>query len=155
MMLIRNGICQYVRRYAVLNKIYAIFSDRYRARFPEKNSKAQKHIQIFSMLRSGFFPQNTLGDGPAFWIFFFQDSRIRVKAWTNVISFVGHASQSPWAPYKSLAPSKRSLAVSTSINWNEPGYGHSNIACIVECIYCRCIEIYRLLTNVENHYVKP
>ena len=22
------------------------------------------------MLRSGFFPQNTLGDGPAFWIFF-------------------------------------------------------------------------------------
>ena len=26
-----------------------------------------------------FFPQNTLGDGPAFWIFF-QDSRIRVKA---------------------------------------------------------------------------
>ena len=30
------------------------------------------------MLRSGFFPQNTLGDGPAFRIFF-QDSRIRVK----------------------------------------------------------------------------
>ena len=30
------------------------------------------------MLRSGFFPENTLGDGPAFWIFF-QDSRIRVK----------------------------------------------------------------------------
>ena len=29
------------------------------------------------MLRSGFFPRNTIGDGPAFWIF--QDSWIRVK----------------------------------------------------------------------------
>ena len=29
-------------------------------------------------LRSGFFPQDALGDGPAFWIFF-QDSRIRVN----------------------------------------------------------------------------
>ena len=60
-------------------KIYAIFWDHHRAWFPEKNSTAQKHIQIDSMLRSGFFsPQNTLGDGPAFWIFF-QDSRIMVK----------------------------------------------------------------------------
>ena len=60
-------------------KIYAIFWDHHRACFPGKKSKAQKHIQIFSMLRPGFFfPQNTLGDGPAFWIFF-QESRIRVN----------------------------------------------------------------------------
>ena len=40
--------------------------------FRNEKSKAQKHIQIDSMLRSGFFfPQNTLGGhGPAFWIFF-------------------------------------------------------------------------------------
>ena len=44
-----------------------------------KKSTSQKHIQIDSMLRSGFFfPQNTLAHGPAFWIFF-QDSRIRVN----------------------------------------------------------------------------
>ena len=35
----------------------------------EKKSKAQKHIQNDSMLRFGFFPQNTLGDGPAFCFF--------------------------------------------------------------------------------------
>ena len=35
-----------------------------------KKSKAQKHMQNDSMLRSEFFPQNTLGDGPAFWILF-------------------------------------------------------------------------------------
>ena len=39
--------------------------------FRKKKSKAWKHIQIDAMLRSGFFfPKNTLGDGPAFWIFF-------------------------------------------------------------------------------------
>ena len=42
-----------------------------------KKSKAQKRING-ATLRSGFFPENTLGDGPTFWIFF-QDSRIRVK----------------------------------------------------------------------------
>ena len=37
------------------------------------------------MLRSGFFfPKNTLGDGPAFWIFF-QDSRIRVKVLNTLL----------------------------------------------------------------------
>ena len=35
-----------------------------------KKSKARKDIQIDSMLRSGFFPEKALGDGPAFWIFF-------------------------------------------------------------------------------------
>ena len=34
----------------------------------------QEHIEIDVMKRSGFFPENALGDGPAVWIF--QDSRI-------------------------------------------------------------------------------
>ena len=46
MMPISNGICQYVWKYAVLNKIYAIFWDRHRARFPENNFKAQEHLQL-------------------------------------------------------------------------------------------------------------
>ena len=52
---------------------------------PEKKSKAHKHIIIYKWCKvgnfklcSGFFPENALSDGPAFWIFF-QDSRIRVK----------------------------------------------------------------------------
>ena len=44
--------------------------------FRKKNSKTWEHIQNDSTLRSGFFPQNALGDDPAFWIFF-QDSGIR------------------------------------------------------------------------------
>ena len=35
--------------------IYAIFWDRCRACFPGKKSIAQKHIQTFTMLRSGLF----------------------------------------------------------------------------------------------------
>ena len=69
MILISNGICQYEGKYAVLNKNICHFLDHHRAWFSEKKSTAEKHIQIDSMLRSGFFsPQNTLGDGPAFWI---------------------------------------------------------------------------------------
>ena len=56
--------------------------------FRKKNSKAQEHVQIFSMLRSGFsFLRNALGDGPAFWIFF-QDSRIRVNIILNIVIFL-------------------------------------------------------------------
>ena len=33
-------------------------------------SQAQNRILIEAMLRSGFFPQNALGDSPAFWILF-------------------------------------------------------------------------------------
>ena len=36
-------------------KIYAIFWDCYRARFLEKRSKAQKHLQFDAMLRCEFF----------------------------------------------------------------------------------------------------
>ena len=60
-------------------KIYAIFWDHHRAWFPEKNPQ---HRNIYKLIQccavDFFFPQNTLGHGPAFWIFF-QDSRIRVK----------------------------------------------------------------------------
>ena len=36
--------------------------------FREK-TKAREHIQNDATLRSGFFPRNALGDGPAFWSF--------------------------------------------------------------------------------------
>ena len=49
-------------------KIYAIFRDRNRVRFPEQKSKAHQHIKIDAMLSSGFFPGKCAGDGPAFWI---------------------------------------------------------------------------------------
>ena len=60
-------------------KIYAIFWDRGRASFLEKKSTAQKHIQIFSMLRSGFFFRKRRSVMVPRFGFFFQDSRIRVK----------------------------------------------------------------------------
>ena len=43
-------------------KIYAIFGTVTERDFWEK-SKARKHIQINAMLRCGFFPKDTLGDG--------------------------------------------------------------------------------------------
>ena len=43
-----------------LTIIRVFFWDRHRARFLGKKSKAQKHIQIDAMLRSGFF----FGEGP-------------------------------------------------------------------------------------------
>ena len=57
-------------------KIYAIFWDRGRACFLEKKSKAQKHIQIFSMLRSGFSFRKTRSVTVPRFGFFFHDSRI-------------------------------------------------------------------------------
>ena len=55
-------------RMPLLTKIHASFWDCDRVRFPKK-SKAQKHIEIDAMLRSDFFAENALGDGPAFSIF--------------------------------------------------------------------------------------
>ena len=58
-------------------KIYAIFGTVAERQFREK-FKAQKHIQIFSMLRSRFFSAKHA----RWWsrvMDFFQDSRIRVK----------------------------------------------------------------------------
>ena len=72
MMLISNGICNYERRYATLNKNICHFWDHHRAQFPEKNSKAGESIPKDAMLRSAFSVER------AFWVFY-QDSRIRVK----------------------------------------------------------------------------
>ena len=59
MMLIFNGICQYSRKYAVLSKKYAIF-----------RTVTERVFRVCdATLRPGFLPENTLGDGPAFWIF--------------------------------------------------------------------------------------
>ena len=46
--------------------------------FREKNPQHRNIYKLIQCCALDFFPQNTLGDGPAFWIFF-QDSRIRVK----------------------------------------------------------------------------
>ena len=64
-------------------KIYAIFWDRHRARFPEKNSKTWEHIQNDGTLRSGFFFRKTRSVTVPRFGFFFQNSRIRVK-WFNL-----------------------------------------------------------------------
>ena len=46
--------------------------------FRKKIHSTETYTNWFNAALWIFFPQNTLGDGPAFWIFF-QDSRIRVK----------------------------------------------------------------------------
>ena len=46
--------------------------------FWKKNPKHRNIYKSIHCCAPDFSPQNTLGDGPAFWIFF-QDSRIRVK----------------------------------------------------------------------------
>ena len=67
---ISNGICQYERKYAVLNKNLCHFLGPWPSMISGKKSKAQKRIQNDATLRYGFFfPENALGDGPAFWIF--------------------------------------------------------------------------------------
>ena len=53
-----NIICQYERKYAMLNKNICHFLNRNRACFPKK-SKARKHVQIDAMLSSGFLIQKT------------------------------------------------------------------------------------------------
>ena len=68
LMLISNGICQYAGRYAVLNKKICHFWDRNRASFPEKIQSTGTY-QNDATRHCIFFPENTLGYGPAFWIF--------------------------------------------------------------------------------------
>ena len=75
-------------KYAVLNKNICHFWDRDRACFPEKNPEHRNIYKLIQCCALDFFPQNTLGDNPAFWIFF-QDSRIRVNAIKNIFfSFI-------------------------------------------------------------------
>ena len=73
------------RRIYQSEKICAIFWTVILRAF-RKKSKAQQHIicYIYKWCYAAlwiFSPQNALGDGPAFWIYF-QDSRIRVKGST-------------------------------------------------------------------------
>ena len=75
MILISNGICQNEGKYAALNKNICHFLGPSPTALSRKNSKAQEHIQIDAMLRSGFF-RNTRSV-PRFG--FFQDAGIRVK----------------------------------------------------------------------------
>ena len=66
-------ICQYDGKFSK-EKYMPVFGspnrDRHRARFPKK-SKAQKNCK-YATWSTLDFPENALGDGPAFWIF--QDS---------------------------------------------------------------------------------
>ena len=59
-------------------KIYAIFWDRDRARFPEKKSKAQKHIQMVQRCALDFFSKKRARSRSRV-LLFFNDSRIRVE----------------------------------------------------------------------------
>ena len=79
MVQISNGICQYERKYAVLNKNICHFLGPWPSVFSGKKIQStETYTNLLNAALWIFFPQNTLGDGPAFWIFF-QDSRIRVK----------------------------------------------------------------------------
>ena len=64
-------------KYAVLNKNICHFLDRDWASFLKKNPKHRNIYKTIQCCALDFFPQNTLGEGPAFWIFI---PRIRVKA---------------------------------------------------------------------------
>ena len=58
-------------KYAVLNKNICHFLGPSPSAISGKKTKAWEHIQNDAVLRSGFFfSENTLGNGPAFWIFF-------------------------------------------------------------------------------------
>ena len=115
MMLISNGICQYERKYATLNKNICHFWDRNRACFPEYNSKARKHIQIDAMLRSGFFSEDTSVTVPRFG--FFQDLWIRVKC-----TCVLHGANSRFLA--SIFFYNPSNLFDGSFSWLTPVHGH-------------------------------
>ena len=80
MILISNGICQYEEKYAALKKNICHFLGPSPSVISGKKiHSTETYTNWFNAALWIFFPQNTLGDGPAFWIFF-QDSRIRVKS---------------------------------------------------------------------------
>ena len=87
MMLISNGICQYEGRNAAAEQKYMPFFGTVTERDFRKKIQSTETYTNGTTLRFGFFPQNALGDGPAFWIFI-QDSRIRVKDF-DIIFFSG------------------------------------------------------------------
>ena len=76
MVQISNSICQFERKYAVLKKNICHFWDHGRACFPEKISKAQKHIHMMHRCTPNFSRKRRLVKVPR--IGFFQDSPMRV-----------------------------------------------------------------------------
>ena len=78
MVQISNGICQYERKYAVLNKNICHFLGPWPSVYLEKNPKHRNIYKSSQCCALDFFPQNTLSDGPV--LDFSQDSRIRVNA---------------------------------------------------------------------------
>ena len=74
LMLISNGICQYERKYSMMNKNICQFLDRDRGSVTErdfrKKSKARK-IYGYKWCNAALriFSENTLGHDPVFWIF--------------------------------------------------------------------------------------
>ena len=80
MVQISNGICQYERKYAVLNKNICHFLGPWPSVFSGKKIQStETYTNLLNAALWIFFPQNTLGDGPAFWIFFpgFKDKGYR------------------------------------------------------------------------------
>ena len=66
--------------------------------FWKKNPKHRNIYKSSQCCALDFFSENTLGDGPAFWTFFFQDSRIRINSiCISIIIFV-----SKWPTYNIL-----------------------------------------------------
>ena len=79
MVLISNDICQYVWKCAVLNKNICHLLGPWPSVFSGKKIRStETYTNLLNAVLWIFFPQNTLGYGPAFWIFS-RDSRIRVK----------------------------------------------------------------------------
>ena len=71
MMLIWNSICHYKGRYSVLNKNICHFLGPSPSVFSGKKIQStETYTNLLNAALWIFFPQNTLGDGPAFWIFF-------------------------------------------------------------------------------------
>ena len=77
MMLILNSICQYERRYAILNKNICHFWDRHRALFPEKNPIHRNVYKLMQCCALDFPRKKRSLTVPLFE--FSQDSRITVK----------------------------------------------------------------------------
>ena len=87
MMLISNGIWQYVWKYAVLNKNICHFWDHHRPSFPENIQRTETYTND-ATLRSGFFCRKTRSMMvPRFG--FFKDSRISVKGVPTILTQTG------------------------------------------------------------------
>ena len=107
MVQISNGICQYPRKYAVLNKNICHFLGPWPSViFGKKIHSTETYTNLLNAALRIFFPQKTLMI-PRFG-FFFQDSRIRVK----LFYFLGSNNSEFVYPQKSY--------ISSTFNWTKP-----------------------------------